>query len=191
MLVIGIVGFLFVLCGIILYSRIKVVSSITLNQEKQTIRITCYFYRIRLLERSIDLTEETDQTLSFQETSSLLHKASRDFVQKIKDFHQAATLILERLQVHEIAWKTDVGTGQAHTTGMAAGGIWSTKGAVLGVLSAKSHLHCKPSIVVTPLYNQKWIGSTFDCMISIRAGQAIYALLKIIRIFSVKREAII
>jgi hypothetical protein len=192
LMVIGILIFFLVFFIVVLYSRIKVFSSITLSQEEQVIQIVCYFYRLRVMERSIDLAEEEpDHERSFQEILSLLHKSSQNFVQKTRDFHETVSLILERLRFHDFSWKMEIGTGKAHTTGMAAGGIWSAIGAVTGVLSAKSHFLCKPSIMVTPLYNQKRIQSTFDCMISIRTGQAIYALLKIIRKYSVKREATI
>jgi|GEM_PF-3359659 len=191
-MVIGILIFLLFFLIVVLYSRIKVFSSITLTQEEQVIRIACYFYRVRLLKKSIDLAEEDpDHEESFQEILSLLHKSSQNFVRKTKDFHETVSFILERLRFHDFSWRTEIGTGTAHTTGMAAGGVWSSIGAVTGILSAKSHFLCKPSIMVIPLYNQKQIQSTFDCMISIRTGQAIYALLKIIRKYSVKREATI
>ncbi|WP_010532383.1 DUF2953 domain-containing protein [Lentibacillus jeotgali] len=191
-MVIGALIFFLVFLIVFLYSRIKVFGSITLNQEKQVIWVACYFYRIRLLERSIDLTEEEpEHEKSFQETVSLLHKGSQNIIQKARISHEIVTLILERLRFHDFSWQTEVGTGKAHTTGMAVGGIWSAKGAVAGMLSAKSHFHCRPSMTVTPVYNQKRIHSAINCMISIRTGQAIYALLKIIRKYSVKQEAII
>ncbi|QKY69689.1 DUF2953 domain-containing protein [Lentibacillus sp. CBA3610] len=177
---------------LLLLSRIKVVCSVTLNPNLQTLYLAVYVYRIRLLERSIDLSEaDTDQEQSFQEVLSLLHKSSRNFIQKIRNFYEVATLVLERLRFHSLSWHTEVGTGKAHTTGMVTGGIWSVQGTVIGLLSAKSHLDCKPSIEVTPFFNQKRIDSKFDCMFSIRIGQAIYALLKIIRKLPAKREAVI
>ncbi|SFB25126.1 Protein of unknown function [Lentibacillus halodurans] len=181
-----------IICIVLLYSRIKVVCSVILTHEEQTLYLAVYFYRIRLLERSIDLSEaEKDQEQAFQEILSLFHKTAQNVLQRIKDLHEIAVAVLDRLRFHNISWKTEVGTGKAHTTGMVTGGIWSVKGVVIGLLSAKSHFYCKPSTAVTPLFNQKQIHSAFDCMISIRVGQAIYAFLKIIRKLPAKREAII
>ncbi|MFD1362266.1 DUF2953 domain-containing protein [Lentibacillus salinarum] len=189
---IGILICFLIVCIILLYSKIIVTGSVTINKQKQTMEVTVYFCHIRLMERSINLmNEEPDQTHSFHDTLTMIHNISRHFVQKINGFHEVSTLILERLHVHELTWHTEIGTGKAHTTGMAAGGIWGAKGAAVGILSAKCHLKCQPSIVVTPFFNQKRIDSAVDCMISIRAGQAIYALLKIIRKLPAKREAAI
>ncbi|GGJ96653.1 hypothetical protein GCM10007063_18880 [Lentibacillus kapialis] len=190
---IGILTFLFVFFIIILCSRIKLFNSVMLTQEEHVIRVVCYFYRIRLFEKSIDLAEaDRDQKEeTFQDSISFLHKSSRNFAQKAQAFHETVSFILIRLRFHNLSWRTEIGTGKAHTTGIAVGGVWTSIGAVMGILTAKSHFLCEPTITVTPLFNQKHISSTFDCMISIRVGQAIYALLKIIRKYPVKREATI
>lgn len=178
-------------CILILFSRIKIFCSITLDEKVQTLYLAVYFYRARLLERSVNLLEEADQEQSLQEALSLWHQLSQNFIQRLKDFHDMTTLVLERLRFHSISWQTNVGTGKAHSTGIVIGGIWSAKGTVLGLLAAKSQFYCKPSIDVSPLFNQKQFKSRFDCMISIRIGQSIYAILKIIRKLPAKREAVI
>ncbi|WP_171046249.1 DUF2953 domain-containing protein [Lentibacillus cibarius] len=127
---------------------------------------------------------------SFQETLTIIHKFSKNFSEKMKDVNTAVSVVLKRIRFHSISWKTDVGTGKADTTGMVTGGIWGMKGMVIGLLTSKSTLVTEPSIVVTPFFNQRKISSVFDCMITIRVGQAIYAFLKFIRKLPGKREAI-
>ncbi|RYG74926.1 DUF2953 domain-containing protein [Lentibacillus lipolyticus] len=188
-MVIGLVIVIMITVSIILLcSRVKAVCSVTLNQEEQTLYLAVYLYRLRLLRRSIDLMEHSDQEQSFQETLSQLHQLSHNGVQKIRDMHTAATIIFDRILFHQITWNTEAGTGKADTTGMVTGGIWGVKGMVIGLLASKSTFVREPSISVTPFFNQQRIRSVFDCMISIRVGQAIYAFLKIIRKLPAKRE---
>ncbi|TRM12960.1 DUF2953 domain-containing protein [Lentibacillus cibarius] len=190
-MIIGLIIIVFlIVCMILLYSNLKIVCSVTLNQEEQTLYLAVYLYRIRLMKRSIDLTEEPVPEQSFQETLTIIHKFSKNFSEKMKDVNTAVSVVLKRIRFHSISWKTDVGTGKADTTGMVTGGIWGMKGMVIGLLTSKSTLVTEPSVVVTPFFNQRKISSVFDCMITIRVGQAIYAFLKFIRKLPGKREAI-
>lgn len=156
--------------------------------KEQTLYLAIYLYRLPLLRRSVDLTERPAPEQSFQETLSLLHQFSNGAVQRMRDMRVITSLIFERIRFHKITWNTEAGTGKADTTGMITGGIWGIKGMVMGVLASNSTFTSEPSISVTPFFNQQRISSVFDCMISIRFGQAIYAFLKMIRKLSAKRE---
>ncbi|MBP1947808.1 DUF2953 domain-containing protein [Virgibacillus litoralis] len=176
---------------LILFSKIKVNSTVILNQEKQTAFIAVYFYRIRLMNKLIDLSEESYEDKSIREILKLLHSYSNNFLQKIKDLNDVATILLKRIYFQKLNWNTHFGTGDASSAGMVSGGIWGTKGLILGLINAKSNIKCDPVISVVPLFNQKYIESKFDCIVSIRIGQAIYGILKVIRKYPVNKEAII
>ncbi|SDQ42748.1 DUF2953 domain-containing protein [Virgibacillus salinus] len=175
-----------------LFSKIKVISTVILNQEKQTALIAVYFYRIRLMNKLIDLSsEESNEEKSIREILKLLHSYSNNLLQRMKDLNDVVTILLNRINFHKLSWNTHFGTGEASAAGMVSGGIWGTKGLILGLIYAKSNLKCDPVITVVPLFNQKYIESKFDCIVSIRIGQAIYGILKVIRKYPAKKEAII
>lgn len=185
------ISIVIILLILFLYTKIKVITNVILNHHQQTVLISVYILRVRLMRRSIDLSEGQREEKSFQEIIDYLHSTSQNIVQKMKDLNNAGTIILNRLCFHQIGWSTQVGTGEASTAGIVTGGIRATKGLIIGLLSVKSNFKCEPSISVTPIFNQKQIQSKFDCIVSIRIGQAIYALLKVIRKFPEKKEAII
>ncbi|WP_164668357.1 DUF2953 domain-containing protein [Virgibacillus doumboii] len=182
-------GFILIII-LLLFSKVKVKSAFFLNQQQQTITINIYFYRLRLIRRCIDLSE-TDEDKSIREALEFLHQISNNFVQKIKDMNDIFTILFRRIHFHQLNWRTHVGTGEASMAGVASGGIWAIKGMLIGVLAEKSNFDCEPSLTVTPLFNHRQFQSEFDCIVSIRIGQAMYALLKVIRKFPVKKEAII
>ncbi|GAB4074978.1 hypothetical protein GCM10028778_24810 [Barrientosiimonas marina] len=192
-MVIGIVVIsLLVVCMVLLCSNIYINGSAAVNLHTQTVDIKVYFYRICLFKRSIDLmNEETDEKHSLQDILSMIHKTSHDLPRKVSDFNEAATIILSRLRFKKWYWHTHIGTGEAHTTGIAGGGLWGAKGTIVGLIASKSQFQCEPSLAVTPSFNQKQLNSVADCMIAIRLGQAIYALLKIIWKLPARRQAAI
>lgn len=184
------IGFILAII-LLLFSKVKMVNTVILNQEKQTVLIAVYFYRIKLMNRMIDLSDESYEEKSIRETLKLLHNYSENFLQKMSDLNDVTTILLERLYFHKLSWNTHFGTGEASATGMVSGGIWGTKGMILGLIYAKSNLKCDPSISVVPLFNQRYIESKFDCIVSVRIGQAIYGSIKVIRKDPSKKEAII
>ncbi|SFD61137.1 Protein of unknown function [Lentibacillus persicus] len=180
-----------VLLAVILL-RLKIECSIILDNNQQTLWLAVYYFRIRIFERTVDLSEETkDQNQSIEETLAMLHKMSKNFVQWLRSFQEISTIILGKLRFETLSWRTEVGLGNAHTTGIATGGVWSVKGMAMGLLLSKSHFYRKPALDVVPLFNQKQIESKVNCMISIRTGQAIVALLKIIQKYPKNQEATI
>ncbi len=185
------ISFILVMVILLLFSKVKVVNTVILNQKKQTVLIAVYFYRIKLMDRLIDLSDGSYEEKSIRETLKLLHTYSENFLQKVNDLNDVITILLGRLYFHKLSWNTHFGTGEASATGMISGGIWGTKGMILGLIYAKSNLKCEPSISVVPLFNQRYIESKFDCIVSVRIGQAIYGIIKVIRKYPSKKEAII
>ncbi|GAA0429727.1 hypothetical protein GCM10008983_02620 [Lentibacillus halophilus] len=177
-------GIVFLLC-----SRLKAVCTVTLNQEEQILYIAVYFYRIRLFYRSVDLMEEPAEEQSFQETLSLLHQLGHGARQKWNHLRTIILFVLKHIRVDNVSWTTEAGTGKADTTGTITGGIWAIKGMVMGPIMTNGTFVHKPSVTVTPFFQQQTFSSVFHCMISIRAGQAMYVFWRVIRKFPVKREA--
>ncbi|MFB4166742.1 DUF2953 domain-containing protein [Virgibacillus sp. JSM 102003] len=190
MFILLLIGFILVII-LLLFSKIKVINTVIVNQDKQTVLIVVYFYRIKLMDRMIDLSDQSYEEKSIRETLKLLHNYSENFLQKMNDVNDVVTIMLGRIYFHKLTWSTHFGTGEASATGMASGGIWGMKGIILGIIYAKSNLICDPSISVVPLFNQKYIESKFDCIVSVRIGQAIYGIIKVIRKYPSKKEVIV
>ncbi|MBT2216593.1 DUF2953 domain-containing protein [Virgibacillus dakarensis] len=185
---------------LLLFSRVYISFSLEYSDDKPISIVYVRLYGIRFLKRKIDLSELgtadvwKDQLAnkSFKEKLEVIHQVMQSFFDIVSDTMMAMRIFLDKLSIHKIEWYSRFGTGEASTTGLAAGGLWTIKGALIGLVDHLSHVHCLPNIDVQPDFQSKYIYSKFDCMVSIRIGQAIHALIKVIRKSSFrKREVLI
>ncbi|WP_099158780.1 DUF2953 domain-containing protein [Virgibacillus ndiopensis] len=188
-----------VLLSIVLCSKININFIYTYEQDKQLIIIRMRFYGIKLLNKVIDLDEVENKDLwknpfrgkTFLENLKQVDNFVHSIIETVDTFTMTARIFLRRIQVHKLEWNTFFGTGDASSTGIIAGGIWAVKGSLIGFIDTTSHLSCKPIMSVSPHFQRKYINSKFDCIVSIRIGQAMYALIKVIRKSSLKNEVYI
>src|SRR5690625_4332656 len=193
-LLLGFVLLLFFL----LFSRIYFTCHFTYTQQKQVLLISIYFYRLRLLRREIDVSshENADtwdiwKDKSFMEGLKHIQKECRAGLEKIRELNSVISLFLQKIRFHDFNWHTHIGTGDASTTGIAAGGAWITKGMIVGFISQQSNLVCKPKTTVKTHFQYKYIQTNADCIVSIRIGQAITVFLKAKRKEAIQKEALI
>ncbi|MFA1821301.1 DUF2953 domain-containing protein [Virgibacillus oceani] len=181
----GITGFLI----FILLSHIYISFKLLYTDQEHYFSITIKLFRIRMFKKSYPLVPEninlSHSNPEFENFSSKLHK----LLESVKLFKQTLTIILKKLKLHELNWVTSGGTGDAATTGITAGGIWSIKGMIAGLFGNFTQVKCEPVIRVNPDYQKLYFRSTLDCMVSIQIVQAIHIIIKIFRLFfSVKPE---
>lgn len=182
-----ILGFV-ILVVIIFLSRIYITGNYFYRQNKQRLFITISIFHIRIYKKDVDVMAKSNNDVSLFNDLSLdtFTTKLKDLFQIVKQSGSMANLILNRISIHQLKWVTRGGTGEASTTGLTSGLIWTIKGALIGIMVEKSNLKCKPEIEVIPYFQNKYIESKMDCIVSIRLGQAIYAFLKGMRLFSIK-----
>lgn len=180
----------------LLFSRIYFTCHFTYTQHKQVILIGVYFYRLRLLQREINLNSNEESAIldiwkgkDFLEGLHDLQNECRNIIDEIRDLRTLTALFLKKVKIIELNWHTHVGTGEASKTGLATGSVWIIKGLLIGFISKQSNLNCQPNTSVQPYFQFKYIQSTVDCIVSIKIGQAIYVFLKATRKISSKQEA--
>ncbi|WP_249872013.1 DUF2953 domain-containing protein [Oceanobacillus saliphilus] len=172
----------FVLVLVLFYSKVRISIQYTYVENNQHVTISIFIFMIRFFKKKYDLR-------AFVTDKNLLEEIKFDsFSAKIKALHQTwkeatqlLTDMLKKVHLHHFSWITTGGTGDAFTTGLASGGIWSIKGIITGYLLEKVRLDCHPYIYVEPQFQQKFLRTDVDCMFSIRFGQAIQALIKLNR----------
>ncbi|MGY0693061.1 DUF2953 domain-containing protein [Virgibacillus sp. FSP13] len=195
-----IISLFIIICIVLILSKIYIIVSLEYLEDKQILHAYIKLYGIRIFKRRIDLSkldtsnswENTFKDKNFKESLEYIYHVTENFFEMVNDIAMATRIFLNRLSVHKLEWYTNFGTGEASGTGLAAGGIWTVKGYMIGLLDNLSQLKCTPDLQVTPYFQGKFIYSKFDCMVSIRIGQAIHALIKVIRKSSFrKKEALI
>ncbi|MFC4022520.1 DUF2953 domain-containing protein [Oceanobacillus longus] len=175
-------GLVVIILIIMLLSKIIVSIQYTYEQNNQHVTFSVFILRIRCFKKKYDLAEWSEQKLemvdihfeSFSERIKTSYKV-------MKDANKRITEVLQKVRLHHYSWVTVGGTGDAFSTGIASGGIWTIKGIITGFFLEKVQLECKPKIHVEPHFQQRYLRTDFDCMVSIRIGQAIRALIKLIR----------
>lgn len=80
--------------------------------------------------------------------------------------------------IETFEWRTEIGTGDAASTGALAGGLWAVKGGIVGAL-AKNHVFLRaPRLSVIPDYNRPRFSLEMRCIFRFRLGDIIVAALQ-------------
>lgn len=179
--IIGAAGLLFSI--FVLLSRIYIQVNLQYTQEIQHIMISVSLLGIRFFKKTYPIIPDkinfpASDTL-FENFSAKLH----DQLEAVSVGRQMLGLILQKVKLHYLTWKTEGGTGDAASTGTSAGGLWAVKGIITGMIANTVHMESKPVIQVTPHFQKLYFQSYLDCMVSIQIVQAIHIMFKIIRLF--------
>jgi len=174
---------------LLLFSRIYISISLLYTGQTKSVAVKITLFRFRLFKKTYPIIPENinfpASGFEFESFSSRLES----LLETAKLMQQMLVLILKKLKLHRFRWVTEGGTGNAASTGAAAGGLWSMKGMAAGLLGNFTHLKCKPDIRIIPDYQKMYFHCKFDCMVSIQIAQAIHIICKIIRLFfSMKSE---
>src|SRR5690625_7951674 len=70
------------------------------------------------------------------------------------------------MRFHDFKWHTHIGTGYTSTSGIDSGGVWITKGMIVGFISQQSNLVCRPNTTVKTYFQYKYIQTNIDCIVS-------------------------
>lgn len=89
--------------------------------------------------------------------------------------------ILNKSECKKLTWETYVGTGEASTSGVVASSLWAVKGMVIGGVSNQCLLTCRPLINVTPTFQERYVSTYFNCIVSFKIGQTMFIFIKELR----------
>ncbi|PLR68417.1 DUF2953 domain-containing protein [Bacillus sp. UMB0893] len=114
-----------------------------------------------------------------------------DMLASIKDFKELTEHIvhlnkivrkfLSHVQISKFKWHSQLGTGDAATTGMIIGPGWTLKGSVVGIISSYMKLKSRPNLSIEPNFYQKSSKTNLSCMLHFRIGHAIVAGIRLLK----------
>lgn len=95
---------------------------------------------------------------------------------------------LSRLSIVKFTWSTTFCVGDAASTGVVTGLIWSTKTFIVGWLSYQVQMKNYPQLLVIPVFDDRPQFSTeMSCTAHISCGYAIYAgMVLMVRVLKIK-----
>ncbi|MBD8068980.1 DUF2953 domain-containing protein [Bacillus sp. PS06] len=190
---------------ILLISKLKVLILFNHSPKNEDIKIkfSLWFglirYTIHIPQIKVD-DDSPNIELKHEEKSNLKEKKTKDKKKKftpdeiiraiqdsgtildhVANFHKIIKKFLHSVTVTKVNWHTAFGIGDAAQTGIFVGLGWSVKGVLLGIISQYMNLKAKPNISITPLFQQLYSETKFECMFHFRVGKAMLAGIRLVR----------
>ncbi|MGM0903366.1 MAG: DUF2953 domain-containing protein [Bacillota bacterium] len=117
--------------------------------------------------------DKQDLVNSLNDTKALL--------EHVFGMHILIRKLLSKVKIKKFEWHTGVGIGDAASTAILCGAIWSVKGAILGLISNYMRLTVRPVLTVTPNFQQFASQIKLKCIFQIRVGHAIWTGMKLVK----------
>ena len=183
---------------IIFISRLTITAHYVHSNRKDyfTVRIVALFGLVSktfslpetLLDKKAEDTLKKDrQQVEQREHQSIFKKIRadaqivKDLLRLFNDSKHTLRKFLKKTVVHEFSWVSSIGAGDAALTGKLIGATWSIKGIVQMLVYQFFTVRCRPCFNVEGLYNNRMISTEFNCIFSIRVGDAILTAIQLLR----------
>lgn len=105
------------------------------------------------------------------------------FFEILGSSYQLLKSFCQQIKILQFIWVTEIGTGDAASTGIATGCGWALKGNVLAIMRQLFNLRTKPRIQVYANFQNPVIRTNFHCMFQVKVGQTILAGIKAFLVF--------
>lgn len=151
---------------LIFFSSLKVRLQVALRGEDQGIILT--FAWLKFIRHTwdfsfVDMIDQMDRPGSWVRTNFALSYLTR------------------RIRINRFRWHSEIGIGEAHYTGLAAGILWTLKSTLVTGLFAYTTPSQNADLAVFPNYNQHRLQTALDFKFEIRIGHLLLAGLKSVR----------
>ncbi|WP_410984147.1 DUF2953 domain-containing protein [Bacillus cereus] len=189
-LVIGIVVLLLLVLLILLSKLSLKVTFLYSEMEKQClfqVKIWMIRYTFDILERIEKQQKKIGQKIEkAEEDGGIENKIMAqldsigELIKKLQEIHTIIKDFLKKVKINRWKWHSQIGTGDAASTGIVTGYAWGTKGMVAGVLGQYTHVIDIPEFEITPVFQGKGFASKGELTASFRIYRATVAGVKIL-----------
>ncbi|MGD6816864.1 DUF2953 domain-containing protein [Metabacillus sp. 84] len=108
-------------------------------------------------------------------------KDFKELTEHIIGLHSIITKFLKHIEITTLEWHSRFGTGDAASTGSAAGMVWTLKGLVCGAAENFMKLNTSPVLSVVPVFQGLCLDTMVVCMFRFRLGHAIIGGLRFVK----------
>ncbi|MFJ7557127.1 DUF2953 domain-containing protein [Bacillus thuringiensis] len=108
-----------------------------------------------------------------------------ELIIKLREMHNIFKDFLNKVKINQWRWQSQIGTGDAASTGIVTGFAWSIKGIIVGVAEQYMHIINVPELEITPVFQGKGFASKCELTVSI----SIYWLIRAVIKFGRKKSA--
>ncbi|EEK42797.1 hypothetical protein bcere0016_44960 [Bacillus cereus 95/8201] len=160
------------------------------EMEKQCllqVKIWMIRYTFDVLERIEKQQKKTGQKIEkAEEDGGLDNKimaqldSMGELIKKLQEVHTIVKDFLKRVKINGWKWHTQIGAGDAASTGIVTGYAWGTKGMAAGVVGQYMHIVDVPEFEITPVFQGKGFASRCELTASFRIFRTIKTAVKLL-----------
>ncbi|MEI4789133.1 DUF2953 domain-containing protein [Bacillus sp. FJAT-53060] len=155
----------------------KEIPMVRVNKEDQTIDI-----REKNMDSSKTPSNEKEsihKKIDKGDMKQILHQIER-IAKEIVDLNRIMRQFFIHMKIVSFHWSTWIGFHDAALTGVAAGGVWSVKGALLAFMQEHLTFKHKPVYEVIPAFQHNVSQIHFTCIAYFRIGHAMLAAIRLL-----------
>ncbi|MGH1145090.1 DUF2953 domain-containing protein [Bacillus pseudomycoides] len=197
-IVIGI-GIVLLIILFILFLKISLkVTFLYSEMEKQCllqVKIWNIKYTFDVLERMEKQKKKTGQKIEkAEEEGGIENKVMAqldsigEIVKKLQEIHSVIKKNLKKVKINQWRWHSQIGTGDAASTGIVTGFAWSTKGMVVGVVGEYMHIIDIPELEITPVFQGKGFASRCELTASFHIYRSIITVFMLLMFMKKQRS---
>lgn len=112
-----------------------------------------------------------------------------EIVKKLQEIHSVLKKNLKKVKINQWRWHSQIGTGDAASTGIITGFAWSIKGLVVGVAGEYMHIIDIPELEITPVFQGKGFASRCELTASFHIYRSIITVFMLL-IFMKKQQSV-
>lgn len=179
-----ILSFLLVML-IIAFVKLSIHITFHHSKEQSTVYIQTLIFKWKIFKKELNLDQSQGEQINYMNFRDEILQ----FIKSMPTVYRNIIHFLSLIELSFFEWKTKGGTGDAVTTGISTGAVWTIKGIIIGFL--REHMKKVDDLIVevTPDFQKSFIQTDIRCMITIRLGKAIYGILQLSKLTDKQKEA--
>lgn len=170
---------------LLLNLQIRLQLAWTYTNEEHHLQIKLLLKSWVMKEFQVTLPKQQQQKSSIDDGFELIISIF-DIIKETDIQDKSITKILNKSNIHDLQWKTIVGTGNAAHTGMLIGSLWPMKGLMIGAFRKHIQVIGNEELMIEPTFNEKRFETDLSCMMHIKFGQAMKGFTKVKRLKEAK-----
>ncbi|WP_459499108.1 DUF2953 domain-containing protein [Bacillus sp. C1] len=199
-LVIGI-GILLLFILLIILSKLSLkVTFLYSEVEKQClfqVKIWMIHYTFDVLERIEKQQKKTGQKIEKAEKDGGIENkimaqldSAGELIKKLQEMHTIIKDFLKKVKINKWKWHSQIGMGDAASTGIVTGYAWGVKGMTAGVLGQYTHVIDIPEFEITPVFQGKGFATKGELTASFHIYRALVTGVKILSFMRKQRSGV-
>jgi hypothetical protein len=146
-------------------------------------RFTVNLLQIQSLSKGVKVSQKPDVGKASKwitpHTVYQWQQKFRRLLRNVHDLRQILREVLKSVHGEVLEWRTHIGLGEASATGAVVGAVWTVKSAIVALLAQYISLYARPKLDVWPDFQREMLEIYFLCILRLRVGYAIIAVIRI------------